>query len=137
MTWGAGNKSAALRTITREPGSSRIEHRVPAGDSNVYLAIAATLAGAIVGIEDALDPPPPYEGMAWALPEGTTPKLPASLPSAAAALRADARLTEVLGQDVVDYWLGSREWEWMIFNTGGGDPDEIGEFELKRYFEQV
>ena len=75
--------------------------------------------------------------MAWALPDGTVPKLPATLPSAAAALRADERLAEVLGADVVDYWLGSREWEWMFFNTGGGDPDKIGEFELKRYFEQV
>ena len=137
VTWGPGNKSTALRTVTREPGSSRIEHRVPAGDCNVYLAIATTLAGAIAGLEERLEPPPPYDGMAWALPDGTAQKLPSTLPSAAEALRADARLGEVLGRDVVDYWLGSREWEWMAFNTGGGDPDEIGEFELKRYFEQV
>ena len=47
------------------------------------------------------------------------------------------RLGELLGQEGVDYWLGSRRWEWLAFHRNGGDPDEVTEFELNRYFEHV
>lgn len=137
VTWGEDNKSVAVRTVTREPDSSRIEHRVPSGDCNLYLALAAILAGGIVGLEDELEPPPHFEGMAWSLPSGTAPMLPHSLRAATAALATDERLTETLGHEAVDYWLGSREWEWIVFHTHGGDPDSVTDFELERYFEQV
>jgi glutamine synthetase len=137
VTWGEDNKSAALRTVTREADAARIEHRVPSADCNIYLALASMLAGGLIGIEDGLEPPPEFDGMAWLLPPDAAPRLPDSLQRAASALRADARLAEVLGQDVVDYWLGSREWEWMVFHTAGGDPDRVGEFERQRYFEQA
>jgi glutamine synthetase len=135
VTWGEDNKSAALRTITRDPATARIEHRVPSADCNAYLALASALAGGLVGIEDGLEPPPELEGMAWMLPPDAAPRLPDSLRRAAAALAADRRLADVLGRDVIDYWLGSREWEWLAFHTGGGDPDRVGDFELRRYFE--
>ncbi len=137
VTWGEDNKSAALRTVTREPDAARIEHRVPSADCNIYLAIASMLAGGLIGIEDDLKPPAELEGMAWLLPPGVAPRLPDSLMRAAAALRADSRLAEALGEGVVDYWLGSRQWEWMAFHTAGGDPDRVNEFERRRYFEQA
>ena len=137
VSWGEGNKSVAVRTITREPHSSRIEHRVPSADCNVYLALAVILAGGMVGIEDELEAPPEFAGMAWALPPDAVARLPASLKEAAAALAADDRLAELLGPETVRYWLGSRDWEWMAFHTGGGDPDHVGDYELARYFEQT
>ena len=135
VTWGEDNKSAALRTVTRDPATARIEHRVPSADCNVYLALASALAGGLVGIEDELEPPPELEGMAWMLPPGAAPRLPDSLKRAASALAADRRLAEAIGSDVVEYWLGSRDWEWLAFHTGGGDPDRVCEYELRRYFE--
>lgn len=137
VSWGEGNKSVAVRTITREPESSRIEHRVPSADCNVYLALAAILAGGMIGIEDELEPPPEFEGMAWGLPPGAAQRLPSSLKQAAAALEADARLAEMLGAETIRYWLGSRDWEWIAFHTGGGDPDRVADYELSRYFEQT
>lgn len=135
VSWGEDNKSAALRTITRDPATARIEHRVPSCDCNIYLALASALAGGLIGLEEELEPPPELEEMAWMLPPDAQPRLPNSLPRAAAALAADRRLGEALGHDVVEYWLGSREWEWLTFHTGGGDPDQVGEFELRRHFE--
>ncbi len=135
VTWGEDNKSTALRTVTRDQSTARIEHRVPSADCNIYLALASALAGGLVGIEDSLEPPPEQEGMAWMLPPGAAPRLPDSLKRAASALAADRRLAEVIGADVVAYWLGSREWEWLAFHTGGGDPDQVNEYELRRYFE--
>lgn len=137
VTWAEGNKSVALRTITREPESSRIEHRVPSGDCQIYLALAAILAGGMIGIERELEPPPEFEGMAWALPAGSAPPLPGSLKRAAAALEADAALRDMLGAEMVDYWLGSRNWEWLTFHASGGNPDEVTDYELSRYFEQT
>jgi glutamine synthetase len=137
VSWGEGNKSVAVRTITREPHASRIEHRVPSADCNIYLALAVILAGGLVGIDDGLEPPPQFEGMAWGLPPEAAPRLPSSIKRAAAALAADTRLAEALGPETVRYWLGSREWEWMAFHTGGGDPDRVADYELRRYFEQT
>ena len=62
VSWGEGNKSVAVRTVTGEPGSSRIEHRVPSSDCNIYLALAAILAGGMIGIEDRLEPPSAVRG---------------------------------------------------------------------------
>jgi glutamine synthetase len=137
VTWGEDNKSTALRTVARDPSSARIEHRVPAADCNIYLALAAMLAGGLIGMEESLEPPPEFREMAWLLPPDAAPRLPDSLTKAAAALTADESLAAVLGRDVVDYWLGSRRWEWIAFHTGGGDPDVVTEYELKRYFEQA
>ena len=136
VTWGEDNKSVALRTVTREPSSSRIEHRLAASDCNPYAALSALLAGGLVGMERELEPPPAFEGMAWALPEGTVEMLPASIRAAAAALAEDEPLREKLGREAVDYWIGTREWEWVAFHTHGGDPDAVNEFELRRHFEQ-
>ena len=136
VSWGEDNKSVAVRTVTRDPATSRIEHRVPSADCNIYLALAAILAGGIAGLREGAEPPPAFEGMAWALPPGVAEKLPDSLRKAAAALREDRVLASILGQDVVDYWLGSREWEWIAFHRGA-DPDVVGDYELKRYFEQL
>ena len=65
------------------------------------------------------------------------PRLPASITAAADALAADERLGELLGREGVDYWLGSRRWEWLAFHRNGGDPDAVSDFELCRYFEHV
>ncbi len=137
VTWGESNKSTALRVVIHDPASTRIEHRVPAMDCNPYLALAAILAGGLIGMDDALEAPEPFEDMAWGLLGDAAPRLPASITAAAEALAADGRLRETLGAEGVDYWLGSRRWEWLAFHRNGGDPDAVTPFELSRYFEQV
>jgi len=137
VTWCEANKSAALRTVTHSPGAARIEHRVPAMDSNPYLVLAAIAAGGIVGMEDELEPPPPFEEMAWGLRPDAAPRLPDSITQAADALATDERLASVLGPEVVDYWVGTRRWEWLTFHRSGGDPDVVTPYELARYFEVV
>jgi glutamine synthetase len=79
--------------------------------------------------------------MAWGLPPGPgypTP-LPNSVTTACEALSADDLLRTVLGDDLVDYWIGMRRFEWLAFNTGGGDATSDGPnaWELDRYFETL
>ncbi len=45
----------------------RVENRVPGGDVNPYLLLAAILGAALIGIEDGMTPPPPITGNAYAL----------------------------------------------------------------------
>ena len=138
VSWDEENKSTALRVISRSPGLARVEHRVGAGDLNPYLALAAILAGGIVGIEQAIDPPEPLPIMAWGLPDDY-PHLPSSITASADALEADKSLADVMGPSIVDHWAQSRRWEWLMFHTTGGDAEatSVTDWELDRYFELV
>jgi glutamine synthetase len=137
VTWSEAKKSTALRTVTHDPASARIEHRVPAMDCNPYFALAAILAGGLIGMRDELEPPAPFDDMAWGLPPDAAPRLPDSISKAADALERDRRLAGMLGDEAVAYWLGSRRWEWLTFHRSGGDPDAVTAYELARYFEHV
>jgi glutamine synthetase len=138
VTWGIDNKTTAVRAVTRHPQYSRIEYRTPGADSNAYLVAAAVLGAGLYGVVNGVEPPAPFVGMAWCNPAGTE-ALPHTITRAADALAADKALVEVLGQEFVDYWIGTRRWEWLAFHTMGGvDPDcGITDWELNRYFELV
>jgi glutamine synthetase len=126
-----------LRTITRDPKTARIEHRVAGADCNVYYALAAMLAGGVAGLEEQLEPPEQFNKIAWGVPESAAPHLPTGMAAAVDALLKDKRLSQHLGEELVSYWAGSRKWESWAFNHKGGDPDRVTEFERRRYFEHV
>ncbi|MCW2790867.1 MAG: glutamine synthetase [Aeromicrobium sp.] len=135
LSWGVANKSAAIRAVVGHPSYSRLEYRTPGADANVYLVLAAILAGGIAGLEGKIEPPEPFDDMAWCLPPGLE-RIPASISLAADALEADDLLGPVLGQELVDYWLGTRRWEWLQFHTAGGEPGPaLSSWESHRYFE--
>jgi glutamine synthetase len=135
-TWGEDNKSTAVRVLTRSAAASRIEHRLAAGDANVYLVLAVVLAGGLAGLRHRIEPPPEFPYAGWGLPEGF-PHLPASITKAADAFEADVHLREELGDTFVDFWTNTRRWEWLMFHTTGGDAgaEAVTDWELKRYFE--
>ena len=147
VSWGEENKTAALRVVSRAPGLARIEHRLVAGDANPYLALAVILAGGLAGLTHKLTPPkelPPFGGE----PPAGEARLPRSITQAAKALREDVYLAEILGADVVDYWLKTRRAEWLSFHNRRHAPAVPGPvhhkkhqpeaptlWELERYFE--
>jgi glutamine synthetase len=137
VTWGVDNKSCAVRVVQGTPKSSRIEYRVPGGDSNPYLVLAAILAGGIWGLDQRVAPGgAPIHGLAWMRPPGTLPMLPTSIDAAADALAADPVLRAMLGDELIDYWIGTRRWEWLAFHESGAALDaEVSAWELARYFE--
>ena len=63
--WGYDNRTTALRIPASPSAATRIEHRVAGADSNPYLAIAALLAGILMGLEKGLTAPDPISGNAW------------------------------------------------------------------------
>ena len=140
-TWDIDNKSTALRVLSGSAGSARIEHRVGAGDVHPYFAAAVILAGGLAGLDEESEPPAKFTKMAWGLPDGPDypDELVTSVPAACEALAADDRLRRVLGEGFVDYWIGLRRFEWLAFNTGGGDAASPAPtaWELDRYFETL
>lgn len=137
LTWGIGNKSAAIRAVVTHPKYSRLEYRVPGSDANLYLVTAAVLAGALAGIENEIAAPEPFDQMAWSTAGGIE-RIPNTISKARAALQSDTLLPETLGRELIDYWVGTRKWEWLMWHTTGGDPDApLTSWELDRYFEFV
>ena len=65
ICWAYDNRTASVRVPSGPPPARRIEHRVAGGDVNPYLFLAAVLGSALVGIEDATDPPAPITGNAY------------------------------------------------------------------------
>ena len=54
VAWGLDNRTCAVRLVGHGP-SARMENRLPGGDVNPYLALAAMLAGGLHGIEHELE----------------------------------------------------------------------------------
>ena len=127
VSWGIENRSAALRAISSEqhPERCRIECRRPGADANPYLAIAALVAAAAVGLEREAVPPAPLEGDASE--RSDLPPLPSSLESALAAFQADAVLRSALGHEFSDYYAASRRWELEQWQQ------TVSEWERDRY----
>jgi glutamine synthetase len=129
LTWGLENRTLGLRAVEAHHGVSRIEHRLPGGDCNPYLALAVAVAGMLHGIDAGLEPPPRYEGDAYADP--TLEQLPMSLDRATDALEADDILRRYLTDDVVDHFVVCCRAEVEHHRLA------VSEWERKRYLEMM
>ncbi len=110
-TWGFRNYSVAVRAVTGEPSTTRIEFRVPATDTNPHLAMAMMLGAGLYGIEHRIEPPPSCEGDARGIvPEGLRP-LPGTLNEAAERLAASAEARSLFGNAFVDHFAMTRRHE--------------------------
>jgi len=125
-TWGIDNRTTAVRAISGGE-KSRVELRLTGADINPYLAIAASLAAGLDGVERELPLPPPTVN-AYA---GDAPALPRTLAEATAAFRQSQVARRWLGDDFVEHYAGTREWECRQFQKA------VTDWELARYFESI
>lgn len=96
--WGVENRTVALR-VPGTPGKSRhFEHRVAGVDANPYMVAAVTLAGALHGIAQKLDPGPAVEGNGYG--DDRAHSLPKSWLEAIHRAEASAFLKDALGADL-------------------------------------
>ena len=127
LAWGLDNRTCALRVVGHGP-SIRVECRVPGGDVNPYLAVAAIIAGGLYGIERGLELPDPCAGNAYQAPG--VERLPATLAEAAAVVRAARRSRgTVFGDDVVAHYLNNARVELAAFNAAVTDWERMRGFE--------
>lgn len=130
-TWGCENRTTALRVIPGGESSQRIEMRLGSADANPYIALAATLASGLYGIEHRLEPHPMVVGNAY---EQTFPdelRFPRTLYDAGAALAASKPARELFGDAFVEHYAATRQWEEREFQK------HITDWELARYLEII
>jgi glutamine synthetase len=127
-TWGDDNRTTAVRSISGSAKSTRIELRLSAADMNPYLAIAASLAAGLEGVERKLEPPDPISN-AYTM-QGSEP-LPRDLAEAALRFRKSDLARKSFGEEFVDHYAGTREWEIRQYQRA------VTDWELDRYFESV
>lgn len=128
-TWGIENRTAALRAILGPSAkSARVEYRLSGADINPYLALAASLASGLYGIQQELDVPEPCRANAY---EADAPPLPRSLEEATALLKHSQAARVLLGEEFVDHYVHTREWEIQQHQRA------VTDWELERYFEII
>ena len=126
VAWGLDNRTCALRVVGHGR-STRVECRVPGGDVNPYLAVAALIAGGLYGIEKGLELPEPCAGNAY---EATgVERLPATLAEAAALFGESVLAREAFGDDVVAHYLNNARVELAAFNAAVTDWERMRGFE--------
>jgi glutamine synthetase len=128
-TWGIDNRTAALRVVAGASSkSTRVEYRLSGADINPYLAIAASLASGLYGVENRLAAPPPISGSAY---DTDAPPLPKSLDAATRLLTESRAARELLGEEFVDHFVRTRQWEVRQSERA------VTDWELERYFEII
>jgi glutamine synthetase len=130
-SWGIDNRTCAIRAIPGTPKSQRIEYRVSAADINPYLALAAALGSGLWGIENKIEPDSPVAGNAYAKQYDEILMLPSTLSQAAARLKASNPARELFGDQFVDHFAYTREWEDQQQRKA------ITDWQLERYFEII
>jgi glutamine synthetase len=127
-SWGSDNRTTAVRTIPGSAKSTRIELRLAAADMNPYLAMAASLAAGVEGIERKLEPPPPVSNGYAA---GAGEPLPRDLGEAVHKFRASEIARKWFGDQFVEHYAATREWEIRQHHR------HVTDWELNRYFEAI
>jgi glutamine synthetase len=127
-TWGVDNRTTALRVIPGSKSSTRVEYRLAAADMNPYIAMAASVASGLYGIEHEVPLPPETAGNGY---DAKAEALPATLREAVARLGAAKEARELLGETFVDHYLRTRDWECRQFESA------VTKWELERYFEII
>ena len=129
-TWAIDNRNVSLRVIPGSAQSMRLETRTPGADANPYLAIAAALASGLYGIKHKLAlSDAPVSGL-----EGgaeNTARLPRSLAEATDLLAQSTLARELLGEQFINHFVETRQWEVRRFNQ------TVTDWELRRYLELV
>jgi len=107
LHWGWENRTVGLRVPDSAPSARRVENRVAGADANPYLAIAASLACGLLGMQDELEPTKPIEGSAYRLAQ----TLPRHISEAIDQLRRSRPLRQLLGDELVEALIMVKEVE--------------------------
>jgi glutamine synthetase len=131
-SWGFENRTCAIRAIVgggHGGAATRFEHRQPAADINPYLAMAATVTAGLWGIEQRIEPPPAAEGDASNRDRAESAPLPRTLREATERLAGSRAAREMLGDEFVEHYVRTRDWECRQYEAA------VTDWEVARYFE--
>ncbi|MCT6871047.1 MAG: glutamine synthetase family protein [Bartonella sp.] len=111
LRWGYDNRTTAFRVPRSDPQSRRVENRIPSSDANPYLALAASLACGLIGLQDKIKPDEPATDTV----NLNHIELPRGLVEAVALFEDDKRLRAVLGDAFVTTYAAIKRQEFETF----------------------
>ena len=109
--WGYDNRTVAFRVPRSEPAGRRIENRIPSSDANPYLALAASLACGLIGMQRKETPDQPVGITA----NEDEIELPRGLLEAVELFEQDTALTELLGLSFASTFAAIKRTEFETF----------------------
>ena len=110
--WSHDNRTAGLRIPASCAVARRVENRLPGADANPYLAIAASLATGLHGIEHQLEPTAAIQGE-FDVPEALS--LPCTLHAALERLKRSHLAIELFGKEFIEGYIASKTLELTSF----------------------
>jgi glutamine synthetase len=125
VRWGVDNRTCAYRLVGHGP-SLRPENRVPGGDVNPYLSVAAMIAAGLAGIEAELPLEPALAGNAYSDPG---PRVPSTLRDALEAWEKSQLARQAFGDDVVEHYANGARIELAAFDAAVTDWEMLRSFE--------
>ncbi|HSL01235.1 MAG TPA: glutamine synthetase family protein [Rubrobacteraceae bacterium] len=125
VAWGKDNRTCSMRVVGHE-GSLRVENRLPGGDVNPYLGIAAMIAAGLHGIENGLPLEDEFVGNAY---EADKPRVPTNLREARELFASSEVAREAFGEEVVEHYLNMARVEIEAFEAAVTDWERYRTFE--------
>jgi len=126
VNWGYDHRGVSVRVPHERGAATRLEHRMPDGAANPYLATAAVLQAARLGVVHGLTPQAPEE-QDCLTSQSATRHAPENLSLALDALEADTALVEALGREFVAQFVAVKRSEWSRYIAA------VTDWELKTY----
>jgi glutamine synthetase len=125
VEWGRDNRTCALRVVGHGQ-SLRFEIRVPGGDVNQYLAVAALIAAGLHGVDQGLELGPEFVGNGY---ESGGTRVPSTLREAADLFEHSTVARGALGDDVVDHYVTMARIELAAYDAAVTDWERFRGFE--------
>jgi glutamine synthetase len=128
LAWSYDNRTAGFRVVG-DGSSMRIECRIAGADANPYLALAASLASGLDGIENKIEPPKAFVGDAYGA--RNLQRVPYTLAQAVEAFESSKFAKRAFGDDVMEHYVHFFRSEVAAFDKA------VTDWERKRYFERI
>jgi glutamine synthetase len=111
VQWGHDNRTAGLRVPVSPPAARRVENRLAGADANPYLAMAATLAAGLAGMQERLQPTEPVQGNGYHQARG----LPHTFSTAHEQMAHSVHAPRLLGARFVQAYLAVKGLEHQSY----------------------
>ena len=128
LAWSHDNRTAGFRVVGAG-AALRIECRIPGADCNPYLALAASLASGLDGIDAKIEPPECFVGDIYAAKN--LPRVPRTLAEATENFVSSSFAKRAFGEEVVEHYGHFYRTEVAAYEHA------VTDWERRRYFERI